>query len=266
MASYTFSRVRDAETPLRVNTSGTDNWASRAVSGRQDDLRPGISLNDIPHRVVFVGTKRVPRRRWPTELSLYYVGESGSPFTYLAWGAVRGRGDLNADGSNTNDPIYIPRSALDTNEIRFAPFTRQVSGSGGAIRSDTITAAQQAQAFERFIQREPCLREQRGRILARNSCREPWSTTAVASMRQGIPFGNRPVELQVDVYNLLNLLRRDWGSYRVADPALLEQVDQTKGSPSASQPIFHFPPTRPQWTTVPAQSAFQLQLALRYRF
>ncbi|HEV8497885.1 MAG TPA: carboxypeptidase regulatory-like domain-containing protein, partial [Gemmatimonadaceae bacterium] len=134
MASYTFSRVRDAETPLRVNTSGTDNWASRAVSGRQDDLRPGISLNDIPHRVVFVGTKRVPRRRWPTELSLYYVGESGSPFTYLAWGAVRGRGDLNADGSNTNDPIYIPRSALDTNEIRFAPFTRQVSGSGGAIR------------------------------------------------------------------------------------------------------------------------------------
>jgi hypothetical protein len=264
--SYTFSRVRDAQTPLRVNTTGTDNWASRAVSGREDDLRPGISLNDVPHRVVFAGTRRAPWRGWPTELSLYYVGESGSPFTYLAYGAVPGRGDLNADGSNTNDPIYVPRSVLDTNEIRFAPLTRQTTGPGGTLRTDTVTAAQQADAFERFINAMPCLRSQRGRIVERNSCREPWSNTTIASLRQMIPIAGKIVELQVDGYNLLNLLHREWGQYRVAAPALLEQVDQTGGSASVAQPIFHFAPGRPQWTTLPTQSAFQLQLALRYRF
>jgi hypothetical protein len=267
MASYTFTRVRDAETPLRVNTSGTDNWASRAVSGREEDLRPGRSLNDIPHRVVFAATQRAPWHRWPTELSLYYVGESGSPFTYVARGASRGRGDLNADGSNTNDPIYVPRSALDMNQIRFAPITRQVTGPGGAVRTDTtITAAQQAAAFERFVQGESCLRRARGRILERNSCREPWSNTSVASLRQAIPIGGRTLEAQIDIYNLLNFLRRDWGQYRVGDPGLLEHVDQTAGSPSVSQPIFHFAPGRSAWTTPPAQSAFQLQFALRYQF
>src|SRR5688500_10058186 len=104
--------TRDAQTPLRVNTRGTVAWPSaRAVSGRHDDFTPGISSNDIPHRVVLAGAYAVLRRRWRSELSFYYVGESGRPFTYLASGTLR-RGDLSADGSNTNDPIYVPRSAL----------------------------------------------------------------------------------------------------------------------------------------------------------
>ena len=263
MASYTFSRVRDAQTPLRVNTAkpGTDNWASRALSGREDDLSPGISLNDIPHRVVFAGTRRASWHGWPTVISAYYVGESGSPFSYMAYGGNPALGDLNADGSNTNDPIYVPKSALDTNEIRFAQYTRQLNG-----RTDTVTAGQQGQALERFIEGSSCLRRQRGRIVTRNSCREPWSNTLVASLRQGIPLGSRSAEMQFDVYNLLNLLDRAWGQYRVANPSLLQQVNETAGPPTTSHPIFNFSTTRTQWNTLPAQSAFQLQLALRYRF
>jgi hypothetical protein len=104
LASYTWTRVRDVQTPLRVNTRGVVNWSSRALSGRHEDLHAGISLNDIPHRLVLAGTWRGPWRRWATELSLLYVGESGAPFTYLVTGASR-FGDLNADGSNLNDPI-----------------------------------------------------------------------------------------------------------------------------------------------------------------
>jgi hypothetical protein len=265
-AHYTFSRGRDVQTPLRVNTLGVVNWASRAVSGRHDDLSRGISLNDIPHRIVVAGTARAPWRRWATELSIYYVGESGSPFTYLAWGAVRGRGDLNADGSNENDPIYIPRSALDTAEIRFALTTRQVALPGGGARTDTITAAQQAEAFERFVDVTPCLRRRRGHILERNSCREPWSHTTIASLRQTIPVAKGALQAQLDVYNLLNLLSSDWGRYRVAAPALLEEVGRTSGSPELSQPIFRYNLEAPRWTTLPTESVFQLQLALRYRF
>nr|MBA3969600.1 TonB-dependent receptor [Gemmatimonadota bacterium] len=264
-AHYTFSRVRDVQTPLRVYAGGLVNWASRALSGRHDDLSPGTSLNDIPHRVVLAGTKRAPWRRWPTELSFSYLGESGSPFTYLARGAG-GRGDLNADGSNANDPIYVPRSAFDASELRFATFTRQVRVAGGGTRADTVTTALQAEAFERLVERTPCLRRQRGQILERNSCREPWSHTTAASLRQGIPIAGRTLEAQLEVHNLLNLLNQEWGHYRVAAPALLEHVGQTAGPPGAAQPIFRFNPTAPQWTTLPSESAFQLQLALRYRF
>src|SRR5829696_6343097 len=55
MASYTWSRVRDVQTPLRVNTRGIQNWALQAVSGRHEDLSPGVSLNDVPHRLVLAG-------------------------------------------------------------------------------------------------------------------------------------------------------------------------------------------------------------------
>jgi hypothetical protein len=259
--SYTWSRTRDVQSPSRVNNAGIAMWAdARAVSGRHEDSTLGISLNDLPHRIVAALTWAAPWKRWTTQFAFYYVGESGSPFTYIATGAAR-RGDLNADGSNANDPIYVPRSAFDSSEIRFEPYTREASGT-----LDTVTVAQQATAFDRFVEETPCLRHQRGRILARNSCREPWTHTTIASVRQGIPVGRQELELEVDAFNLLNLLSDGWGRYRLARPRVLEHVGQQAGADGGSQPIFHFDPAFAKWETLPAESAFQLQVAARYRF
>jgi len=244
-AAYTWSRVRDVQTPLRVNFRGLTNWSSRAVSGRHEDLSAGISLNDIPHRIVLAGTWRAPWRRWTTELSLLYVGESGSPFTYLSFG-TRPLGDLNADGSAVNDPIYVPLDATDPGEIAF---------------SDPA----QAVAYEQFIQNSPCLRKQRGRIMERNSCREPWSNTTVVSLRQRIPVGAPGVEAQLDVFNLLNLLNGGWGIRRAAAPALLQHAGQAPGPAGTTVPLFRFTVDSP-FDVVPAESTFQLQLGLAYRF
>jgi hypothetical protein len=264
MASYTYSRARDAQTPLRTGTPGVVNWSSRALSGFHEDLSPGISQNDIPHRIVLAGTYEAPWKQWVTMVSFYYVGESGSPFTYLAWGAGR-RGDLNADGSNTNDPIYVSRDAFDSDEIAF-------SGRSEAPDADNSPEAQaervlrQQTAFDRLIDDTPCLRGQRGRILERNSCREPWSHTTILSVRQAIPIDGQAFEAQLDVFNVLNLLNRDWGEYRVASPALLEHVGQGSEGADEAQSIFRFDATRPMWTTLSTESLYQLQLALRYRF
>ena len=263
MAAYTFSRVRDVQTPIRVNNPGIVNWSSRAVSGRHEDLDPEVSLNDIPHRIVLAGTFRAPWR-WGTEFSFYYVGESGGPFTYRSWGVGR-RGDLNADGSNANDPIYVPRDAFDPDEITFSGRSDAPGADNSDEAQDERVEVQQA-AFERLIEGTDCLRRQRGRILERNSCREPWSHTTIASVRQPIPLGRRALEVELDAFNLLNLLNGNWGRYRVAAPALLEHVGQTPGSPEESVPVFRFDATAPQWTILQTESAFQLQLAVRYRF
>jgi hypothetical protein len=264
-ASYTFSRTRDVQSPSRVNTSGLAIWGdARAVSGLHDDKSAGISLNDLPHRVVVALTYTAPWSRWSTDVSFYYVGESGTPFTYRAGGANR-RGDLNADGSNANDPIYVPRNALDTLEIRF-------SGSSASLGADNSTGAQayreqlQQQAFEGFVAGSSCLRRYRGRIMERNGCREPWSHTTVASVKQTVLVGGRVLETELGVFNVLNLLNGDWGRYRVADPVRLEHVGQRAGPPETAQSTFRFDATRPEWTTLTTESAFQLQLAVRYRF
>jgi hypothetical protein len=271
-ASYTYTRAWDAQTPTRVNVTGTLLWASaRVLAGRDDDLAATTtSSNEIRHRVIVVGNFEAPWRAARTELSVYYVGESGRPLTYTAYG-TGGRGDLNADGSNMNDPIYIPRNALDTMEIKF---------SGDLPGADTSAAARaqregaQRRAFEDFIAHTPCLRRQRGRIMGRNSCREPWSNTTIASLRQQVTTAPRMIDLQLDVFNVLNLIDRAWGLRRevFADPGrqtapgLLEQYQQTPGSPQSAQPIFRFDPTREAWTTDAAESGFQVQLAVRLHF
>jgi hypothetical protein len=249
-----------------VNTRGTAAWAAARVNGgRDDDLSSAsISANDIPHRVILTGTYVAPWTRARTELSFYYVGESGRPFTYIAFGTL-GRGDLNADGSSANDPLYIPRSALAANEIAFSGF----SDSAGADNSPAAQAAREGaerSAFERLIDRTPCLREQRGRIMARNSCREPWSNTTIASVRQAIPIGRPGLELELDAFNVLNLLNGRWGLTRQAVPALLEHVGQTSAPVQSSQPIFRFDATAQRWSTLGNESVFQLQMAVRYRF
>jgi hypothetical protein len=262
--SYTYSRVRDAQTPLRVNNRGTAAWASaRATSGRHDDFTAGISSNDLPHRIVVAGTYATRRTRARTELSFYYVGESGRPFTYIAYGAL-GRGDLNADGSNSNDPIYVPRNALDQAEILFSGFSSSV-GADNSVAAQADRELEQRNAFENFVEGTGCLQRRRGRILERNSCREPWSNTTIASVRQAIPIVARSVDVQLDVFNVLNLLNRDWGRYREAVPQLLEHVGQTTEPTQTSRPVFRFA-TNAAWKTLSVESAFQLQLALRYHY
>jgi hypothetical protein len=265
MVSYTFSQMRDVASPSRVLQASIATWAdARTVSGRHDELVPGVSLNDLPHRLTAAVTYGAPWHRGATAFAFYYVGESGTPFAYRA-GGVRGLGDLNADGSNINDPIYVPRNSFDSTEIRFAA----LSDSVGADRSPTAQAERvrrQQSAFEEFINRTECLSRQRGRIVERNSCREPWSHTTIAALRQSFPVGARMIEAELDAFNVLNLLNAAWGQYHVADPRILEHVGQTSDSTATAQSVFRFASPRPQWTTLKTESAYQLQIALRYRF
>jgi hypothetical protein len=263
-ASYTWSRTRDVQTPTRVNARGTTLWASaRVTSGRHDASVADVSSNDIPHRVILAGTYRQPWRLGRTDVSFYYVGESGRPFTYVAFGTAR-RGDLNADGGIGNDPIYIPLDARDTTEIRFSGISDSL-GADASPEAQAIRVGRQRAAFESLVARSPCMREQRGKILDRNSCREPWTNTTIASLRHAIPMGRRSMEMQLDVFNVLNLVNSGWGRRREAAPALLEHTGQTSGQAQASMPVFRFNVANPDWTTLPGESSFQLQLALRYR-
>jgi hypothetical protein len=174
---------------------------------------------------------------------------------------MQNTGDLNADGTNVNDPIYVPRSAYDLTEIRFS----------GTAAQDTA----QRTALERFIDGAPCLRRQRGRIMQRNSCRAPWTNTLNLSIRQSLPVvGTHPLSAEVQVFNLLNLLNSHWG--HVALPGavntvssqvnLLSQTQQTAGSRLESQPVFRFDPATRRFASDNVDSYYQIQLAARYSF
>src|SRR5207248_11564583 len=101
------------------------------------------------------------------------------------------------------------------------------------------TTAQQDSVYDilaRYIEGEPCLRQQRGRLPERNSCRTPWFGILNARVTKAFPTvaGQSP-ELSAAVYNVLNLFNRVWGQSRVTtlDPGVpllsLPGCDATAG-------------------------------------
>ena len=244
-AAYTYSRTRDVQSLTNPSAVAPfDIWASgRPLSTRHDDLSLGVSSFEIPHRIILAATYAAPWRRWKTGLSFYYIGESGAPFTYNDSSDL---GDLNADGTSANDPIYVPRDATDASEI-------------------LLDSAAAGQALEKFISNTPCLRRQRGAIVARNSCRGPWVHTSNASLRQSLQqIGGHDVSLQLEVFNVLNLLNPSWGLFRMPNEHILQAARQTSGP--SSQTVFHFNAANAGTSTQNLESGYQLQLSLRYSF
>jgi hypothetical protein len=76
-------------------------------------------------------------------------------------------------------------------------------------------------------------------------------------------IGGRPASLQLEVFNVLNLLDGSWGLVALPNPWILQYAGQTTGA--TPQPKFTFSSARPR-TILTADSAYQLQLSLRYSF
>ncbi len=187
--SALYAHTRAWDRMSLVNFQAGPNLQNTPLDGTLEDRRLRTSFFEIPARVGLSALVRLP---YNVQLSLLYASASGTPFTYVV------RGDANADGIGSgvmlNDIVYVPRDSLD------------------------IALANPAdwRTLDRFIESEPCLRRQRGRIAERNSCRNPWFATLNARLIKAFPtVSGQSLELTGDVYNVLNLLNRQWGQSRV---------------------------------------------------
>jgi hypothetical protein len=121
--------------------------------------------------------------------------------------------------------------------------------------------------FAAFIDSEQCLRQQRGALLQRNSCVNPWVTFTTARVAKTFrTWGGQSIELEVSVFNLLNLLDGDWGHVRATtdQPAVpllrLVAYDESNG-----RGIYQFEPP-PREEIDDGLSRWRLLTGLRYMF
>lgn len=202
LIAYTYSRARDVQS-ITSSTALSNAQFGRTLVGPQDVPTTGISLFDQPHKINAMVSRTFEwwRRGLGTDVTLVYSGVSGPPHDYVYASSGQTSSDMNGDGFNTNDLFYVPNNALDPNEIQFRQTT-----------SVPRSPASQAQDLENFIQGSPCLRSQRGRIMTRNSCRNPFTHLLDLSVRQRLPsVRTEHVSVQWDIFNLGNLLNKNWG-------------------------------------------------------
>src|SRR2546427_5362009 len=123
------------------------------------------------------------------------------------------------------------------------------------------------ETLNRFLESEPCLRRERGRIAARNSCRNPWFGTLNARVTKEVPtVSGQSLELTADVYNVLNLINRQWGQSRVTTPDIRAPMLSLVGyDASAGRGIYRLQlPGLRQIQDL--ASRWQMELSLRYVF
>ena len=189
--SYTFGRVKD------IN-SVTSSQARSNVR----DLTIGLDVNDPPlttsnfevaHRVLATASYRLDyAERFGTTFSLIYDGQAGRPysFTYDGRSGSAG-GDVNGDGFDRADLIYVPR---DASEVVVEDRNGNPDPEGAA-------------AFQAFIDANEDLSRQRGQIFERNSTRAPWLNFFDARIAQRIEtLSGQNVEISLDIQNVFSLL------------------------------------------------------------
>ena len=236
-ASYTYSHSEDLFT--LGSSIANSNWRFTVLDGTvaHRNLRP--SGFDIPHKITAAGIFGLP---YDVKLSLIYIGQSGHPFTYVT------STDANGDGVGGNDPIYVPRNSAD--------ITLNTPGDSTAL-------------FAR-INSEPCLAENKGHILPRNSCRDPWVNILNARLVKVIPTVNgQSLELSADFFNLLHLVNWDWGVIRTTSGGpgfenenLLAAAGYDVANQRGRYALNTRPPNRPNLTS----SRWQIQLGGKYIF
>ncbi|MGE5802697.1 MAG: TonB-dependent receptor domain-containing protein [Gemmatimonadota bacterium] len=261
--AYTYLKSMDVQS-LTSDRAISNFRNGRQLSNAHEDVVATTSVFSRPHRFVAYGTYSMPSR---TDITLYFEGSSGVPFVYVT------QGDINGDLVNGNDPIYVPRNAMDPNEVRI----------GAGVGSSYVQNVAAARAFERFISSQPCLDRQRGRIMARNSCRSPFQERMDLSIRQAIPsVRGQQFSVQLDIFNFLNLINHDWGQIELPtlspvfnNQSALIQTGRNPGSLATSIPTFTFDTRlydaatgapKPFAGRALSSSNYQIQLTMRYSF
>lgn len=235
-ASYTYSHTVDFRSMTSDITNS--NYRFGVLNGPVDAPTLATSFFDRPHKVTVSGTVNTP---FDSHFSVFYTGISGTPFTYVV------NGDINADGFSGNDAVYVPINAADI----------------------TLQNPAQFATLDNFIANEPCLRNNRGHILPRNSCRNPWQN--LLSARISKTFGTlrgQSIEVNADMLNVLNFLKSSWGLIKVTgvneetNLIRLAGYDQVNGRGIYALNL----PIKNQVTLNSLGSRWVFQLGARYAF
>ncbi|MFN2383608.1 MAG: carboxypeptidase regulatory-like domain-containing protein [Gemmatimonadota bacterium] len=246
-ASYTLA---DAEDISGLTSSiATSNVGFNPVAGSTNDTPLRTSDYLQRHKFSVGGTWDVaPWLTW----SAFYVANTGDKYSYVYDGDVNADGYENVVASNRfNDLLYVPTDANDITLVDPADWA----------------------LLDTYIRTEPCLNENRGQILERNVCEEPWRHSLDTRFTFNIPaIRGHHAELVFDLFNVLNFLSEDWGRNQGVSNATIDLLELQGWDVANNRGIFDLDninlnaagTAADPLTTFDTSSRWQAQVGLRY--
>jgi hypothetical protein len=235
-ASYTWNDVRD-------NTSYNGNVANSATLSLmvQDDPRDlsrmTYSDNQFRSKVVFYGT--LPTF-YGISVGIRYSGIGGTRYSMAV------AGNPNGDFVNSNDLAYV----FNPNDP--STIEKYTTGINAILDNPNADAG-----LKEYI------RENFGKIAERNGGENGfygfWDLRIGKRFKT---FGTQTLEISVDIFNVANLLNKEWGTSKT----LGKQNIYTLRSFDAASQTFNYDVNPNAGVVTPSGSPYQIQLGLRYGF
>lgn len=218
------------------------------------------SLYGNTHRFVLAGIKKFTYGKdnaYATTISFFSNWVSGDRFAYVYGG------DINNDGTGTNDLLYVPTD----NEINNMQFDSYTDIFGNVQSADVQKAT-----FKNYIASDNYLNKRRGQYTEKYAGQTPWFSQFDLRILQdfNVKQGARTktIQLSMDIQNLGNLLNSKWGVRQVATNSGFFQPISISRFDGSGRPVFNFDPTlRSTFKASPdLVSRWQIQFGLRYIF
>jgi len=248
--AYSFGRsmaVNDG-----TSSQNSSQWKYTEHVNGLNNLDLTYSDFDQGHRVTaFLSYRKEYFNHAATQISMFYNGASGYRFSYV----YNDYGDVNGEGENSSNLIYIPES------------------QGDIVFADAESAASQWADLDAYIEADEYLSANRGGYAERNGARTPFSNTIDLKIAQDIfvKAGGTKHKLQLtfDVFNLGNMLNKDWGRrWYVGNDAF--RLIKFKGmADDGTTPTYEFKTPRNTWSADDSglrSSRWMAQVGVRYSF
>lgn len=255
MAAYNYNVAKDASSISAEISS--DAFDRNPILNNANEAINSNSLYGNKHRFLVAATKKFDYgadKEWGTTISVFSSWTSGNRFAYVYGG------DINNDGTGTNDLLYVPTNA-EIDAMTFAP----LSDLNGNIQ----TPATQRQTLKNFIAQDEYLNKRRGQYTEKYAGETPWYGQLDLRILQDLVVGKatkQTLQLSLDFVNFGNFINSKWGVREYATTSGFYQPLSVNYN--NNNPVYQFDPTL--YSTFVASpdlpSRWQLQLGLRYIF
>ena len=259
-ANYTH---QDAKSVGEGNSSTPlSQWQFGFIT-RGNIFTPELSTStfQVEHRFNIAATYNLATGSFNHNFGLFYVAQSGNPYSILLGG------DPNKDGSTNNDLLFIPKDLI------LCPSTSTAApNASAACRSNTATqTALDKSLFNNFLT-SIGMQPGSGSAPLRNSAQQPWTRRMDFHYELGLPpVWHTRFLVQADILNLLNMFDKNSGVEKFVTNNTYMPVTYNGQDPTTGLPVYRetaagrLTPGN-QFSTANLGSRWQGRLGLRVNF
>ncbi len=251
-ANIAYSYGRSMAVNDATSSQNSSQWLYNEQVNGLNNLDLTYSDFDQGHRVTtFLSYRKEYFNHAATMISLFYNGSSGHRFSYV----YNDYGDLNGEGQNSGNLIYVPAS------------------KGEIVFADAATADAQWADLDAYIEDDAYLSQHRGEYAERNGARTPFRNTIDLKIAQDIfvQAGNtrHKLQLTLDVFNLGNMINADWGRRWYVSNDAFTLIGFEGMAEDGTTPTFEFSTPKNTWNADDSglrASRWMAQVGVRYSF